>query len=92
MHISNFAVQFWLASENFMQNYTIYNPWSRGKIILPPRGINFVKVVRGCQRASFFLAVNDLDDFLSIIQLILETQYYRRGKKNHTKTEEGGVG
>ena len=34
MHISNVAAQLRLASEEFMQNDTIYDPLSRGKIVL----------------------------------------------------------
>ena len=34
MHISNVAPQFRLASEEFMQNDTIYDQLSRGKMVL----------------------------------------------------------
>ena len=55
MHISNFAAQFRLASEEFMQNYTIYDPLLHGNMVLPPIGINLVKVVCECQHAYIFI-------------------------------------
>ena len=51
MHISNFAAQLRLASEEFMQNDTIYDPLSHDDMVLPPIGINFFEVVHGCQSA-----------------------------------------
>ena len=60
MHISNFAAQLQLASEEFMQNDTIYYPILREKMVLPPIGINFVEVVRGCQRAYVFIICGQL--------------------------------
>ena len=59
-HISNVAAQFQLASEELMQNDTIYKPLLRGKMVLTTIGINFIKVVYGCQR---------LDDVNHIIRL-----------------------
>ena len=55
MHISNFAAQFRLAREEFMQNDNIYDILSHGKMVLPPIGINLVKVVCECQHAYIFI-------------------------------------
>ena len=51
MHISNFSAQFRLASKEFMQNDTVYDPLSHVNMVLPPIGINVFEVVRSCQRA-----------------------------------------
>ena len=51
MHISNFAAQFRLANEEFMQNDTIHDPLLHGKMVLQPIVINYVEVVHGCLRA-----------------------------------------
>ena len=60
MHILNVAAEFRSASRELMQNDTIYEPLSRGKMVLPPIGINFVGGVHGYQR---------LDDINHIIRL-----------------------
>ena len=55
MNISNSYAQFRLARKEFMQNDTIYEPLSRGNMVLTPIGINFVKVVCGCQSNYVFI-------------------------------------
>ena len=55
MHISNVSGQFRLASEEFMQNDTIYNTLSHGNMVFPPIGINLIVVVCGCQCAYVFI-------------------------------------
>ena len=55
MHISIFFAQFRLASKEFTQNDTIYYPLSHGNMVLPPIGINFFEVIRGCQSTYFFI-------------------------------------
>ena len=52
MHISNFAAQFRLANEEFMQNWPIYDAWQD----CPSTNRNqFFEVVRECQRAYVFI-------------------------------------
>ena len=45
MHISNVAAQFRLASEEFMQNDTIYYPLSHGKMVLHPPSNLFISTL-----------------------------------------------